>query len=209
MNPGKRRKFGTTATGPASAEPSRQRGRPRSELARQAILKAAAALIEKGGLGAVTMEAVARDAGVGKPTIYRSWPNREALAMAALLAGPSLNTEVRKTVSALDDLEAQLQKVIKVFANPRGRNAALMVASSDGDTELAKAFRNQVMLASREAGRALIERAITAGDVAAGVPVDVVLDMIYGALFYRLLMGHAKIDDGLPAQLIAAVIDRK
>lgn len=182
------------------------RGRPRSEAARQAILTAAAALIASGGIGAVTMEAVARRAGVGKPTVYRSWPNREALAMAALLATTDLKTDVRDTASALDDLAAQLRQVARVFAAPGGRNAALMVASSESDSELSKAFRNQVLLASREAGRALLERAIATGEVSAEIEIDIILDMIYGALFYRLLMGHAKVDEGLTERMLAAAL---
>ena len=59
----------------------RSRGRPRSEAARQAILQAARELLADGGPGAVTMEAVAARAGVGKPTVYRWWPDRHAVAI--------------------------------------------------------------------------------------------------------------------------------
>jgi AcrR family transcriptional regulator len=182
--------------------PERARGRPRSEKAQRAILAAAAQLIETGGVGAVTIEAVARRAGVGKPTVYRSWPNREALAMAALMASAERVPGIRQTASVRDDLVAQLEQVVRVFATPRGRTVALMVASSESDSELAKAFRNQVMQASRESGRALLERAADEGAIAATTPIDVVLDMIYGAIFYRLLMGHARIDPGFAKELV-------
>jgi AcrR family transcriptional regulator len=178
------------------------RGRPRSEKARVAILKAAADLIETGGVGAVSIEAVARHAGVGKPTVYRSWPNREALAMAALMASTERVADLRPTASVRDDLVEQLQQVVRVFATPRGRAVALMVASSESDSELAKAFRNQVMQASRESGRTLLTRAVAEGAIAAATPIDVVLDMVYGAIFYRLLMGHARIDAGFADQLV-------
>lgn len=180
----------------------KSRGRPRSAAARQAILDAAAALIARGGIGAVTMEAVAREAGVGKPTIYRNWENREALAMAALLHAGAPKTAVRQSNSALDDLERQLAKVAEAFRSPRGRNAALLVASSDADSELAKAFRNQVMLASREEGRTLLLRAVEEGGVRPAADMDVVLDMIYGPVFYRLLIGHAPIDREFTSALL-------
>ena len=61
-----------------------QRGRPRSERARKAILEAAAELLLARGLAAVSMDAVAEQAGVSKATIYRWWPTKETLALDAL-----------------------------------------------------------------------------------------------------------------------------
>jgi AcrR family transcriptional regulator len=183
-------------------KPQKPRGRPRDPAVREGILAAAAELIEKGGLGAVTMEAVAERAGAGKPTIYRYWPNREALAMAALMASATPRTEVRPSPSAIDDLRRQLRKVADVFASPRGRNAVLMTASADPDSELSKAFRNQVMLASREEGRALLLRAKASWEVRPDLDIEVALDMIYGSIFYRLLMGHAMANEAFTARLV-------
>jgi AcrR family transcriptional regulator len=172
----------------------KSRGRPRSATAQAAILEAAAQLIDSGGIGAVTMEAVARLAGVGKPTVYRNWASREGLAMAALLKSGAPKTMVKETASALDDLSRQLVKVALAFASARGRNAALMVASADQDSELSKAFRNQVMLASREEGRSILKRAIAEKNVRKDIEIEVALDMIYGPIFYRLQVGHAPAD---------------
>jgi AcrR family transcriptional regulator len=185
---------------------SKTRGRPRSAAAQEAILDAAAALIAKGGIGAVTMEAVARVAGVGKPTVYRNWESREALAMAALLRGGPLKTSVKETDSALDDLGRQLTRVAKAFCAPRGRNAALMVASAEPDSELAKAFRTQVMLASREEGLALLKRAAAEGSIRHDADFDVVLDLIYGPIFYRLLIGHAPVNETFVDALLKEVL---
>jgi AcrR family transcriptional regulator len=173
---------------------SRSPGRPRSAAAQAAILDAASQLIDSGGIGAVTMEAVARQARVGKPTVYRNWANREALVMAALLRSGAPKTKVNATASALDDLRRQLTNVAQAFASARGRQAALMVASADQDSELSKAFRNQVMLASREEGRAILTRAVAEGAIRPDVQIDVALDMIYGPIFYRLQVGHALAD---------------
>jgi AcrR family transcriptional regulator len=73
----------STPTGQATSAPVR-RGRPRSEKAHQAILKAAADLLLARGLGAVSMDAVAEAAGVSKATICRWWPTKETLALDAL-----------------------------------------------------------------------------------------------------------------------------
>jgi AcrR family transcriptional regulator len=185
------------------SQDSKSRGRPRSAAAQTAILEAAAQLIAAGGIGAVTMEAVARRAGVGKPTVYRNWASREELAMAALLKAGAPRTGVKDTGSALDDLNRQLLKVAQAFATPRGRNAALMVASADPDSELSKAFRNQVMLASREEGRAILKRAIAGRCVRRDANIDVALDMIYGPIFYRLQIGHAPVDGAFIQDLMS------
>ena len=182
------------------------RGRPRSLAAQEAILDAAASLIAKGGIGAVTMEAVARIAGVGKPTVYRNWENREALAMAALLRSGIPGTSIRQTESALDDLGRQLARVALAFCAPRGRNAALMVASADPGSELAKAFRNQIMQASREEGRAILDRAVAEGSVRDDIGFDVVLDLLYGPIFYRVLIGHAPVSEDFVNALLAQVL---
>ena len=189
-------------------EPSvkKKPGRPRSEKARQAILKAAAKLLDEGGMGRVTMEAVAQRAGVGKPTIYRSWPNAQALAMAALMAQPAPDTGVKKTGSALADLRRQLRKVVDTFSTTRGRQVSRMMAAAEQDSEIAKVFRNQVILKSREEGRVLLVRAREAGDIRADVDIDVVLDAIYGPLFYRLLIGHAPLDHAFADRVLDLVI---
>ncbi len=178
-----------------TVKPPRSRGRPRDLKVRDAILAAAARLFEKGGLGAVTMEAVAQQSHAGKPTIYRYWPNREALAMAALMAtAQSGQEEKTQGASALGELRQQLARVADLFSSPRGRNAVLMTASADPGSELSKAFRNQVMLSSREEGRGLLLRAVAEQALRPDLDIDVALDMIYGPIFYRLLMGHAPAD---------------
>lgn len=184
-----------------SVKPSNPRGRPRSGKARAAILDAAAGIIEEAGVFAVTMEEVARRAGVGKPTIYRSWPNREALAMAALMTRADPKTDVRETKSALEDLRRHLVKTAAAFASARGRNVALILASADQDSELVKAFRTQVMQTSREQGRALLLRAMAAGEARKDLAIETVLDMLYGPIFYRLLIGHAAASEAFAAEV--------
>ena len=183
-----------------------KRGRPRSASARLAILSAAAELLESGGIGAVTMEAVATKARVGKPTIYRTWPNAHALAMAALMSEDDVATQVRATPAPLADLGRQLQKVVNKFATKRGGQVKLMLAAAEQDSEIAKAFRNQVILKSRQEGHELLTRALDAGNVRENINIEVALDMIYGPLFYRLLIGHQPLDDAFARDLLAEAL---
>jgi AcrR family transcriptional regulator len=186
-------------------EPTR-RGRPRSEEARLAVLAAANELLTTNGSGRLTVEAVASKAGVGKPTIYRYWPNARALEMAAMLEQPTPDTNVQVGQSAVADLQMQLEKVVGIFAEKRGRQMAQMIAASEQDSELSKQFRNTVILRCREEGRAILERAILDRHARSDMSIEVALDMIYGPLFYRLLVGHAPLDTQFAKDLVATAL---
>lgn len=182
------------------------RGRPRDPRTRVAILAAARALLERGGLTAVTIEAIAQKAGVSRPTIYRYWPNAPAVAMAAFLEATGAPDAARKAATPLSALRAQLHAVADAFAAPAGRSVAAMVAAAQSETELAKAFRNEFIARNRDATRTLLEQCIARKLVSPPADTDLALDLIFGPLFYRLLMGHAPITRGFVDRLLDVVI---
>jgi AcrR family transcriptional regulator len=172
-------------------------------------------LLTEGGLSAVTIEGIAARAGVGKPTIYRSWPNAQAVAMAALMerelptdadAGHS-PPEPAGSSSALASLRNQLREIARVFSTPMGRNVTLMIASAERETELSKVFRNHFILARRNEGREWLEQAMSRGELRRDLDVDVALDLIYSPIFYRLLMGHAPLNEAFTDAVIAHVLE--
>lgn len=191
---------------PVTGGEARPRGRPRDEGARLAILRAAREMLERGGVAAVTMEGVAQRAGVGKPTVYRHWPNALAVAMAALLEDPPAEAESRAARGAMPALRRQLRQIATLFATPMGRSVTMMLASADQDTELSKAFRNHFIMARRTDGKALLAAAIADGVLRPDFDVEVALDMIYGPLFYRLLAGHARLDAAFTDALLDHVL---
>ena len=179
----------------AALEGRKARGRPRSLEARRAILNAASALLAEGGLGAVTMEAVAARASVGKPTIYRWWPDRHSVAMAALMEADVEDGAASVRQSAIVELRDQLRAIARRFGTSTGRHVASLIAASDSESELSKAFRSHFVLARRAEGKALLERAVREGELRRSVRIEIALDLLYGALFFRLLMGHASLDE--------------
>lgn len=179
-----------------------RRGRPRSASARRKILTAAHDMLDAGGLLSVTMEGVAARAGVGKPTVYRQFKNRYELAMAALMEASADLASMPSAEEPLEALRRQLRTMAAVFASGTGRHVALVLASGYGETEISKAFRSHFVQARREEGRALLQRAIEAGEIRSDIPVELVLDLIYGPIFYRLAMGHAPIDPDFVTRLL-------
>jgi AcrR family transcriptional regulator len=177
-------------------------------------------LLTEGGLSAVTIEGIAARAGVGKPTIYRSWPNAQAVAMAALMEREPTNAdrplaadaghsppEPAGSSSALASLRNQLREIARVFSTPMGRNVTLMIASAERETELSKVFRNHFILARRNEGREWLEQAMSRGELRRDLDVDVALDLIYSPIFYRLLMGHAPLNEAFTDAVIAHVLE--
>ncbi|WP_425065479.1 TetR/AcrR family transcriptional regulator [Reyranella sp.] len=189
---------------PSSAPPVR--GRPRDPRTRAAILVAARDLLGRGGLTAVTIEAIAQKAGVSRPTIYRYWPNAPAVAMAAFLETTGATEAAKSPRTALAALRAQLHALADAFAAPAGRSVAAMVAAAQSETELAKAFRNEFIARNRDATRALLERCIADKAIEAPDDMELTLDLVFGPLFYRLLMGHAPITRDFVDRLLDTVI---
>ena len=186
-------------------EPAR-RGRPPSEAARRAILRAARELLDEGGLLSVTMEGVAARAGVGKPTVYRHWSNRYEVVMAALIEATREAEAPAGPGPPIEALKEQLRRLAALFTSSTGRNVAAMLVSGYGETALSKAFRLYFVQARRDEGRALLERAVAAGEVRADVDLELALDLIYGPVFYRLMMARAPIDAGFADALVREVL---
>jgi len=167
------------------------RGRPRDPGTRARILKAASELLDAGGLTAVTMEAIAARAGVGKPTIYREWPNAHAVAMSAFLERARAAPTPAKSRHAIAALRRQLHNLAEAFATRAGRSTAMMIAAAQSDSELAKMFRIHFVMKSREEGRALLEKAAAEGELRQDLDIEAALDLIYAPFYFRLLIGHA------------------
>ena len=176
----------------ATAGPPR-RGRPRSERAREAILSAAAELLLARGLGAVSMDAVAERAGVSKATIYRWWPTKETLALEALYhEWDTARPSSRDTGSLRGDLLALLRPWIRfVRTRPYGRVIAALITEARTDPQFAEQYRARFVEPRREPARALFARAIERGEIPAHSDIEVALDLLYGAIYHRLLHGHA------------------
>lgn len=183
----------------------RKPGRPPDLVARQSVLDAAYQIVMNEGLSRLTIERVAIETGVGKPTIYRFCTNAQELAMAAFLAQPETKALTPRGRSVQAALRAHISKVIDTFSTQRGRQITLTMASADPESELAKAFRNQIILKSREVGRGMLELGIASGEVRPDMRMETVLDMLYGPLFFRLLTGHLPLSQAFAEQLVATI----
>jgi AcrR family transcriptional regulator len=191
----------TAATGP-------RRGRPRSEARKQAILQAAFELLGEHGLAATSMDAVADRAGASKATIYRWWDSKELLALDALYAAwdtagpaPRQNGTLRSEM-----LDLVRPWVRLVATGPSARILTALLAEAQNDPEFGRAYRAHFVEPRRDQARAVFSRAIARGEIAAGIDVEVAIDLLWGPLYHRLFHGHAPLNERFASRSVDTVL---
>ena len=170
-------------------------GRPRSEAAHEAILKAALRLVTRRGFRAVTVNEIAAEAGVGKMTLYRHWPNKSAVVMDALLALIGDETAFPDAGNALQSLRHQLDLQAAFFRSPRGNLIRSLVSEAQSDPELATAFRERWLMPRREGVQKTMRHAVSEGSLRDDFDIDTAIDQLYGSIYYRLLLGTGSLDE--------------
>ncbi|MCS5713950.1 TetR/AcrR family transcriptional regulator [Herbiconiux sp. CPCC 205716] len=163
-------------------------GPVRSAAAREAILAATARLLVDEGWDRLTIEGIARDAGVGKQTIYRWWPSKGALVAECLLDGRFFPVEpvVRDTGDLRRDLREWLTPVLHFLNSPTGRSLVnSLVAAATGEAgvgaHLSEAFGADRLLADR------LRAAVGAGELPPDAPVDELGNAVLGLLIFEVL----------------------
>jgi len=147
-------------------------------------------------------------AGAGRQTIYRWWPSKGAVAAEAMARQARVIVPVRDTTSFADDLT---QFLVDSFTGVEdsGMRRALrqLVSAAQADEHVAEVLA-EFTAQRRAALRALLERGQASGDLPADADLDLLVDVAYGVLWYRPLIGHAPLDPraarDLAAHLLAA-----
>lgn len=171
----------------------RKPGRPRSEATRRAILTAAIDELTERGYSQLSVEGIAARAGAGKQTIYRWWSSKADVVLDAML-------DVAATAIAVPDegsLDADLNAFLAATFAQRGLRPVLvgLMAEALLDATFAAQFRDRFLFGRRDALRAVLARAAARGEIAADVDPEMVLDIVFGVLWYRLLLDHAPLDE--------------
>jgi AcrR family transcriptional regulator len=177
-------------------------GRPRSEASRLAVLEATISLLNSTTVRELTIEAIAQKAGVGKTTIYRWWPSKTAVAVEAFIDVMLPNTPVPHTRSAGDDISNHLLLLVRRYNGKLGRIVAELLAEGQSEPELLADFRQRFFAGRRVAIREVIERGIKSGEFDSKLDVEIALDTLYGAIYFRLILGHLPLDQEFGKALV-------
>ncbi|MBB5850180.1 TetR/AcrR family transcriptional regulator [Amycolatopsis umgeniensis] len=158
-------------------------GRPRSREADAAILETALELLIESGATATSIEQVARRAGVTRATVYRRFPDKTRLLIAALEAAYGDPPPIPE----IADVEQLVKSWATVVADPRQRRLLRRVYGAIEDLpELAKAYQDLFGKDRDQARRDVFARARDSGHLPAGVDLEVLLDLLTGAIWQHL-----------------------
>jgi AcrR family transcriptional regulator len=184
----------------------RRPGRPRSEQAEQAIIEATLDLFAEQGFEGVCVEAVAARAGVGKATIYRRWPNKEDLLLAAFGSLKSPFPEARG-VSVRDDLLAMVKVMCADRSDPRkARRYALLLGEGDKYPRLMARYLQTVVEPRREAMRAVIRRGTQTGELRPDTDVEIAMLTLTGACMAQGQSVPGTLDDEFATRLVDGLL---
>jgi AcrR family transcriptional regulator len=190
---------------------TRNPGRPRSEQARRAVLDAAVGLIEESGYGRLTLDGIARRAGVSRQTVYRWWPGKAEIVLEALNDAASAIAPAPDSGSLETDLRTLLRRTIKGATGRNARMLAALMAEAQLDEDFAESFRSGFLARRRRVLRDTLERGRARGEIGDSADLDFLVDLAFGTLWYRILSHHARLDrrfaDQLTDTLLALAAD--
>jgi AcrR family transcriptional regulator len=176
-------------------------GRKRNEEVRRAILAAALRLLSEADGGTVSVDTIAREAGVGKQTNYRWWPSKGAVFLDALTEHAAVVVPEPDTGTLLGDLTALITALF-VGASSSTTKPILttLVRESVHDPHVGRMMHDFTQ-ARRTAVQAILERGRARGELANDADLGLMTDQVHGVLWYRLLLGHAELDAAVAERL--------
>lgn len=182
-----------------------RRGRPPGEAAaaHDVILDAVYELLQQSSVRDLTIEAIARHAGVGKPTIYRWWPSKAALVMDMFEERIAPQFDVPDAATAEAAFRGQVSQLVRLLNGFFGKITAEIIAEGQSDSGVLREYRDRYVEKRRTFSRDVIARAKAGGEFRKDVDAELLIDMIYGPIYYRLLVGHGKLDRRFGDALVA------
>jgi AcrR family transcriptional regulator len=166
----------------------------RNESSRVAILEAALAVCREVGYSKLTIEAIAARAGVGKQTIYRWWPSKGAVMLEAF-ERVAAELSVADTGDVVDDVRTFVRRVVKLFTDPDfGPHLSALIGEAQHDPHVQSALLERYIKPRRAPLVLRLKAAQQNGQLNPSVDPDALLEVIFGALYHRLLLRNAPLE---------------
>src|SRR5579862_4981118 len=167
-----------------------RRGRPPSKAAAShaAIMNAVYALLQERSIRDLTMEAIAKRAKVGKPTLYKWWPTKAALVLSMLCERMAPNLEKPMALSAEQSLRLRVRRLIDAFNGRFGKIVAGLIAEGQSEPAILREYRDRWVGPRREATIADLRRGKNSGELRSETEPELLNDAIFGAIYYRFLL---------------------
>ena len=197
----------TGADGVDDGDQARRRpGRPRDPGYDKAILDATLQILNEKGYAGMTIDGVAARTGVGLPTIYRRWPSKPALVIAALTRSPGLSP-TPDTGALRDDLLAFQRDQVRMMDRPSSRRiTAGLVADLVADPELAETYLGDYVGLRQTSVSQALQRGIERGELRADADFSLIYDLLIGPLFMRSVVRGERLGPDLAEQTVELVL---
>ncbi len=188
-------------------------GRPRGESAEShaAIMDAVYGLLQERSARDLTMEAVAKRAGVGKPTLYKWWPSKAALVLAMfqerLADGPGAAGAATAAAGTAEQvIRGKVRRLVGEFNGQFGKVMADLIAEGQSEPAILRELVDQHMSRRRAGTAADVRRGQAAGEFAADADPDLLIDAIFGPIYFRLLLRHPPLTEEYADALVDQVL---
>ncbi|MCC8456367.1 TetR/AcrR family transcriptional regulator [Photorhabdus aegyptia] len=172
---------------------SLRRGRPRDSDTTKTVLSAALALAESGRIADITINHIALYSGVAKSTIYRRWPNVSAVLMDAFFDDIELLIIYDKQMPVIESMRVTIKKLIEVLQSKRGLLFRYLLGAAQYDTEVREVFIQRWLEPRRQLGKQSILHAIKQGEISSNTDHNLLLDCIFGAIYYKYMVSFSPI----------------
>ena len=180
-------------------------GRPRDADRTAEILRAALDLVEEVGFGQVTVERIAARTGVAKTTIYRRWPNVSVLVTDAFLAEVTALVLVDGTLNAREALRGSMHDLVRVFQGRGGHILRGLLGQAQKDEILRQSLLHRWLTPRRQLGLEVVRLGKQSGELSQNLDEDVVIDALFGPLYYRLMMPYAPLSGAYADEVLRQV----
>ena len=182
-------------------------GRPRNEAAisHAAILDAVYGLLQEMPARDLTMEEIAKRAGVGKPTLYKWWPTKAALIMATFDERFARQAESLPATTAEQAIRAKVLHLIVEFNGLFGKVMADLIAEGQSDHAVLQELYERKIRSRRAETVADIESGKKAGEFTANTDAEILVDQLFAPLYYRMLLRFAPLNLEYGSRLIDQV----
>jgi AcrR family transcriptional regulator len=182
-----------------------RRGRPRDPDTDVRILETALEMLSAGGYDRLRLDELAGRAGVAKTTILRRWPTKAAVAAAAIERLALQTADVPESGSLRDDLRALVGAAVGAFTRGRGRFVPRLMRESGHHPEIADLLLTMVHT-RRLAYRRVLARAVARGELDPDVDQDLIIDLLMGPVWTRLLITQVPLPPTLADEIVDAVL---
>ena len=186
----------------------RRKGRPPLQAAAShaAIVDAVYALLQEKSVRDLTIEEVAKRAKVGKPTIYKWWSTKATLVLAMLCERMAPSLEMPTVLTAQESLRFRVRRLIAAFNGPFGKIVAGLIAEGQSEPAILEEFVDRWVGPRRTATIADLQRGKNAGELRSEAEPELLNDVIFGAIYYRLLLRSGPLTKRFGEELVKQVL---